>query len=82
MVWTPRSEKVITEVAEEYGVSAEDIRGRRRDPLTVDARDKAMYRLSADMGLGITRVARMFERNATCVGRSIRRHMRKEEIQC
>ncbi len=79
MVWTSRSEQVVTEVAREYGVKVDDIRGRKRDPLTVDARDKAMYTLAVPMGLGVVRVARMFDRNSTSVGRSVRRHLRKEE---
>ena len=81
MVWTPRSEGVIAEVAEEYGVTVDDIRGKKRDPLTVDARDKVMYTLAVPMGLGVARVARMFNRNGTAVGRRVNKYARKEETR-
>lgn len=50
-------DSVIEVVAEEYGVSVDDIKSRKRDALTMDARQMAMFVLSYMDGVSIVEVA-------------------------
>jgi chromosomal replication initiation ATPase DnaA len=75
---TKRAIEVLKEIAEEYGVTVEDIIGRLRTPLFCEPRDKAAYRLRFEVGLGLKQVGRYLgNRDHSTVLHSIANHRRR-----
>lgn len=67
--------EILRGVCREYGVPAEQLRSRCREPWLVDVRQEAAYRMHAE-GASTGRIGTMLERDHTSVMNLLRRRER------
>lgn len=70
-------QRIIMACARKYDVTPLEVRGKKRKPAFVRARQEAMFRIHCELGLSAVVIGRSFARDHTTVLHGIKAHMKR-----